>query len=621
MLIACSALIIITISVVGVRRNNPAWMYLSLLCGTSFLSAFVLEFNLDLRQTGPSFSNHFPPNPAAFQAQFNYLLVCFIAAFGFAIGLLPSLLTNGHRANAATETHIISGVASGLPGYESHEVAFSKEARLALFKGRSSLDLVPTKLLDEMVKRNVVQLKKSRDGTTESCPVAEHSSCIQISASMGQIDLTRYGVTAAVAATMDLASQMAMAAGLEAMKEAGLVTGASGEKGWELPENLRATTAVIYACSFPALGATVDEVSRYHTSLHTNNASSEDLINEVVRRSKEAVSAEDLAALRRMVPESQAQQPYSFDRKFLFKALLLANSQLAQVTKARGPNVQTNAACAGTTQALSLAQDWLRLGRAERVVVIAGDNAAGDTLMPWLGSGFRALGAACISNDLVQAAQPFSPGRCGMILGSGAIGLVVERPTSYLTRMSIALSKPKSAVPQFIPRVCRLIETFTANSAFHGSSLDTDHIAQSMKDFLALVQARHGIFPHEIAKHGIYLSHETSTMSSPKASCAYNEVQALRLCFGPELLKQLLIVNTKGFTGHPMGVSFEDVVAVDALLTGSVPPVANLKESDPTLGALRLSQGGAYQAKYALRFAAGFGSQVALALYGLSGPV
>eukprot|EP00300_Choanocystis_sp_HF-7_P033284 c45600_g1_i1.p2 GENE.c45600_g1_i1~~c45600_g1_i1.p2 ORF type:complete len:240 (+),score=62.27 c45600_g1_i1:95-721(+) len=208
-----------------------------------------------------------------------------------------------------------------------------------------------------------------------------------------------------------------------------------------------------------------------------------------------------------------------------------------------------------------------------------------------------------------------------MILGSGAIGLVVERPSSYLARMSVALSKPQRAVPQFIPRVCRLIETYTANSAFHGAALDTEHIANSLKQFLSVVESRHGILPQDIARNGIYLSHETSTMSSPKASCAYNEVQALRMSFGAELLKQLLIVNTKGFTGHPMGVSFEDVVAVDALLTGTVPPIANLKEADPVLGPLKLSEGGAYQAKYALRFAAGFGSQVAFALYGLSGLV
>ena len=76
-------------------------------------------------------------------------------------------------------------------------------------------------------------------------------------------------------------------------------------------------------------------------------------------------------------------------------------------------------------------------------------------------------------------------------------------------------------------------------------------------------------------------------------------------------------MNTKGFTGHPMGVSFEDVVAAEVLEFGFVPPIANFTSIDPTLGEdIKLSKGGNYPCRYALRFAAGFGSQVALALYG-----
>jgi len=86
--------------------------------------------------------------------------------------------------------------------------------------------------------------------------------------------------------------------------------------------------------------------------------------------------------------------------------------------------------------------------------------------------------------------------------------------------------------------------------------------------------------------------------------------------FGDDF-KHLLILNTKGFTGHPMGVSFEDVVAAEVLMSGLVPPVANFSQTDPALGEdIRISTGGEYRCKYALRFAAGFGSQVALALYG-----
>ena len=54
----------------------------------------------------------------------------------------------------------------------------------------------------------------------------------------------------------------------------------------------------------------------------------------------------------------------------------------------------------GATQAIALGYDMIQTGRAERVVVIAGDNASSDTLMPWLGNGFRALGAANINSDV-----------------------------------------------------------------------------------------------------------------------------------------------------------------------------------------------------------------------------
>ena len=75
-----------------------------------------------------------------------------------------------------------------------------------------------------------------------------------------------------------------------------------------------------------------------------------------------------------------------------------------------------------------------------------------------------------------------------------------------------------------------------------------------------------------------------------------------------------MIANTKGFTGHAMGAGIEDVVAVKALETGCVPPVANFKEVDPELGPLNLSKGGAYPVEYALRLGAGFGSQISMTL-------
>ncbi|MFB6351957.1 MAG: hypothetical protein ABEN55_03555, partial [Bradymonadaceae bacterium] len=76
-----------------------------------------------------------------------------------------------------------------------------------------------------------------------------------------------------------------------------------------------------------------------------------------------------------------------------------------------------------------------------------------------------------------------------------------------------------------------------------------------------------------------------------------------------------VIANTKGYTGHAQGASIEEILAVKSLQNQKVPAIANFEEPDPNLGDLRLAEGGNYPVDYALRLAAGFGSQLALALY------
>ena len=109
----------------------------------------------------------------------------------------------------------------------------------------------------------------------------------------------------------------------------------------------------------------------------------------------------------------------------------------------------------------------------------------------------------------------------------------------------------------------------------------------------------------------LFISHETYTPARGGSAAA--EIHALRQVFGEDA-DRVVIANTKGFTGHPMGVGIEDVLAVKALETGVVPHVPNFHEPDPELGSLNLSHGGAYPISYALRLAAGFGSQISMLL-------
>ena len=511
---------------------------------------------------------------------------------------------------------VITGVSAGLPGKSGP--VFTKENLKKLVKGIQCIQPLSTESKSAMLEKNVVQLIKHKDGTVERFPVDKEHDLIQIAAQLGHLSLVdAYGVPPGLAQTMDLAAQIAVAAGLEALKDAGLVTGRTSDpKEWEVFEEFRDTTGVVYASSFPAMDAAVGEVMKFLKSKSIGSASSRSLLitlrNRFIRTSTDGtLSDDDEIAFSRLLASTECveepnENKYIFDRKFLFRVLVLGNAQLAQLAKCRGPNTQTNAACAGTTQAIAMAQDMLISGRADRVVVVAGDNASGDTLLPWLGSGFRALGAATTQAMVESAAVPFDKRRSGMILGAGGIGMVLETEASAALRTIASVNCSIKA---------RLVATQYSNSAFHGAALDRKHIASELKRFLAEIEFVHGISKSDVANHGVYFSHETCTHASDAASCAGNEVAALREAFGNDLLSKLLILNTKGFTGHPMGVSFEDITAVQVLLSQEVPPIVNYEEKDEYLGDLYLSKGGSYECRYALRFAAGFGSQVAFALY------
>ena len=213
-----------------------------------------------------------------------------------------------------------------------------------------------------------------------------------------------------------------------------------------------------------------------------------------------------------------------------------------------------------------------------------------------MASGFLASGAAATDDVVEDAATPFDRRRHGMIIGMGAAAFVVE---------SAEAARERGLQP-----ICEVLGAVTANSAFHGTRLDVDHIAGVMERLVRQAESR-GVDRRAIAASTVFVSHETYTPARGGSAAA--EINALRSVFGAAA-DSIVITNTKGFTGHAMGAGIEDVVAIKALETGVVPPVPNYKEPDPDLGDLNLSLGGSYPVEYALRLAAGFGSQIAMSL-------
>ena len=498
---------------------------------------------------------------------------------------------------------VISGTGLGLPGAEKPVMAADNVERI--LRGDRLIDLIPERFRRLMVAKHVTRVVKGEDGAGSFQAIDDSDEVIRLAARPGSFDLSaEYGVPAKLVEALDVTTQLAMAAGLDALREAGIPlvqTFKKTSKGtflperWLLPEALRDETGVIFASAFPGYDRLADELQRYyaHEQRLTLLAELEALRADVRDEGTLLALLRRITALR----EEIAASPYEFDRRFLFRILAMGHSQFAEYIGARGPNTHVNAACASTSQGIAIAEDWIRSGRCRRVLVLGADDVTGDRLLEWIGAGFLASGAAATDDKVEEAALPFDRRRHGTILGMGACALLVESEDAVRERGMRA--------------IVELLSSETSNSAFHGTRLDVAHISQVVEHLVSAAERRFGVDRRTMAAQTVFVSHETFTPA--RGGSASAEIAALRHVFGPAAA-EVVIANTKGLTGHPMGVGIEDVIAVKILEHGIVPPVPNYREPDPELGTLNLSRGGRYPVRYAIHLAAGFGSQLALTL-------
>ena len=508
----------------------------------------------------------------------------------------------GRDPYASQGSIVVSGAGIGLPG-DGHRL-FDDEGFDRILRGEQMIGPIPQTLRERMLDKNVVRLIKSEKASPTLELISNASDVLKLAGRRGAFSLVQdYDIAEERASAYDITTQMSVAAGLEALRDAGIPlvrryrrtsTGSYLPDRWMLPEPLADETGVIFASAFPGYNRFAELMGEYHA--YKAAIARIDALESARRAAGEAGSAID--ALIEAEKKKLEASPYRFERKFLFEILAMGHSQFAELIGARGPNTQVNSACASTTLAVATAEDWIRSGRCARVIVVAADDVTSDTMLEWIGAGFLATGAATTESDVTKAALPFDRRRHGMILGMGACALVVESEDAVRERGMRGIAE--------------ILATETANSAFHGTRLDVGHICQVMEKMVGTAERRHGIDRKQIAPQTVFISHETYTPARGGSAAA--EVHALRQTFG-ERASDIVIANTKGFTGHPMGVGIEDALAVKILERKTVPPIPNFKEVDPELGQLNLSKGGSYPVEYGLRFSAGFGSQIAITLY------
>jgi 3-oxoacyl-[acyl-carrier-protein] synthase II len=235
----------------------------------------------------------------------------------------------------------------------------------------------------------------------------------------------------------------------------------------------------------------------------------------------------------------------------------MSNSAAAWIAirhRLKGVNLTCSTACSSGANAIGMALDLLRTGRAD--AVIAGGAEA--CVLPLTITGFDALHALTTGYNTSPAiaSRPFAKGRDGFVMAEGAGIMVLEKEEEAERRGA----------------------RMHARLAGYGQSCDATHIV--MPDMEGQVTAMRsaildaGLHPDEIDHIN---AHATST---PLGDIV--ETRAIKDLFGKRA-GDIAINATKSMIGHTIGASaaIGGIATIMALRTGMIHPTINLDEADP----------------------------------------
>ncbi|MBU1536699.1 acyltransferase domain-containing protein, partial [Myxococcota bacterium] len=338
------------------------------------------------------------------------------------------------RFDFYVEPVVVAGVSIGLPG--SGYRVFNSDNFDRILAGNNLIEPLTQSEKEAMVGVNITRVFKDASGNARFHRIENTSDVIQLAGKLGYFNLQEeYGIKY----EYDITISLAMAAGIEALKDAniplvaGFKTTSTGNRiptGFALPKEMQDTTGVILTSLFPGFDEIIKNLSHYlHEKLSAKPYEEmEKIYHHLMTEVQDPQVKKQLTEWFFSIRETrESLGRFNFDRNLLLNIIPLGSAHFAQLIKARGPNLQTSGACASTTQAVGIAEDWIRAGRCERVIIIGGEAATNERQNPWVGSGFLAMGAATIEPLIENAAKPFDSQRNGTILGSGAVSLIVER--------------------------------------------------------------------------------------------------------------------------------------------------------------------------------------------------
>jgi 3-oxoacyl-[acyl-carrier-protein] synthase II len=253
---------------------------------------------------------------------------------------------------------------------------------------------------------------------------------------------------------------------------------------------------------------------------------------------------------------SNGKNPRYFSPFFVPRMLLdLAGGNISIKYGFKGINFSVVAACATSTNALIDALNYIRLGKAD-VLIVGGSEAAITEVA--LGA-FGAMKALSERNEDPQtASRPFDLGRDGFVIGEGAGCMVVE---------SLEHAQKRNA-------------KVYAELAGGAMNADAYHITAPNPEGTSVINVmKEALEDAEMTAEEIdYINvHGTST---PLGDIA--EIKAIQQVFG-DGAHALNISSTKSMTGHLLGAAgiVEAIASVLAIQHHFIPPTINHCADDP----------------------------------------
>ncbi|MDX9717130.1 MAG: beta-ketoacyl-ACP synthase II [Thauera sp.] len=220
----------------------------------------------------------------------------------------------------------------------------------------------------------------------------------------------------------------------------------------------------------------------------------------------------------------------------------------------KGPNLAVVTACTTGLHAIGMSARMIEYGDAD-VMVCGGAESTVTNLA--IGGFSSAKALSTRNDDPATASRPWDRDRDGFVLGEGAGVMVIE--------------EYEHAVRRGAKIYAELGGFGMSGDAYHMTAPDTDGPRRSMLNALKNAGVNHDQVQYLNA-------HGTSTPLGDK-----NETEAIKLAFGVENARKLVVNSTKSMTGHLLGGAggVESVFTVLAVHNQISPPTINIFDQDP----------------------------------------